>query len=596
MPRTTRRGRSFRRKLRPSQLIALSIFLVLFLVAGAFFARSVLQTKADLNRSAASATALQQAIAVGDKQAATLSLARLQTSAAAAHLHSNGPMWKATSKVPFVGDDIDSVRVVADVLNQVAINVMPPLVELSTQLDLNTFAPHNGKVDLKALSTLEDPVAQAHSQLYNHNSKLSSIDLGDINGLVRGPVGSFKKKISDATQATSIANDVLGLAPKMLGDKNRTYLFAFQNNAETRSTGGIAGTYLLATVNEGKIKLTDQGSTGPLGNIKPTFKLTSEEKELYSKRMTTFFPDTNLTPEFPRTAEIMKSMVKDKLDVDVDGVVSVDPIAMSYVLVGTGPVTIPDGTVINAQNAVAQLLNKSYLRYPNVADSSKFFDDTAAKLFTVFTDGVGNTGQTVRGLVRASKERRILVWSAHRAEQKKLETMSVAATLSDDTSLQPTLGVYTNDSVGAKLNYYLHPSTSVTSVTCEGFGTQTLAAEVTLRSTVPKNAADLPFSILGASQKDRPGVMRLNLRFYLPTGGSLLSAQIEGTKLGVQTRPHKGHPVFGVPVVLKPGQISKVNIQFRTSPGQLRTIKVAATPSAQAGRHVSVAPSPCKQY
>lgn len=574
-------------------MIPLLVILGLVLVAGAFFARSVMATMADLKRSAVSTAALQKAITVGDKQVARLSLANLQVSAAAARDHSSGPMWKVLSWTPFVGDDINAVSVVADVLNDVSSRIMPPLVDLSTQLDLNTFAPHNGKVDLKALATLNDPIAQANDALYTDDAKLAKINLDHLSGLVRGPVGDFKKSIGDAAKATSVTNDVLGLVPTMLGDKNRTYLFVFQNNAEARSTGGITGTYLLATVDQGKIKLSKQGSTGPLGQTKPTFKLTSEEEELYSTRMARYFQDANLTPEFPRTAAIMSSMVKDKLGINVDGVISVDTIAMSYVLNGTGPVTIPDGTVVNAQNAVAQLLNQAYLRYPNADDSSNFFDDTAAKLFTVFTDGVGNTGQTVRELVRASNERRILVWSAHSGEQEKLSTMSVSATLTDDSTLQPTLGVYLNDSLGAKLNYYLHATTKVTSVKCQGFGTQTLDAEVTLKSTVPTNAVSLPFSILGASQKDRPGVMRMNLRFYLPTGGTLLSAQINSTKLGVQTRPHKGHGVATVPVVLEPGQTSKVKIQFRTSPGQLRTVKVTTTPGAQPSRQVTIGASAC---
>lgn len=502
-------------------------------------------------------------------------------------------MWKMLAKIPFLGDDVESVSTVAAVLDDVAHNVMPPLVELSTQLDLNTFAPHNGTVDLKALATLKTPVAAANNALYTDNAKLDKINLDHISGLVKGPVGDFKRKIGDATEATKVTDDVLSLIPTMLGDKNRTYLFFFQNNAEARSTGGIAGAYLLAKVNNGNIKLSDQGSTGPLGQPGSKFRLTAQERDLYPGQMTRFFQDTNLTPEFPRTAAIMRSMVKRQLGITVDGVVSVDPVAMSYVLNGTGPVTIPDGTKVTAKNAVAQLLNKAYLRYPNSVDSDKFFTDTAAKLFTTVTDGVGNAGQTVRELVRASKERRILVWSAHPAEQEKLDTMSVSATLTDDTSLQPTLGVYLNDTVGAKLDYYLHYNTKVTSVGCQDFGTQTLDAEVTLTSDVPRNAASLPFYILGGSQKKTPGVITANLSFYLPTGGRLLDAQLDKINLGKQVRRHKGHGVATVPITLKPGATQKVRIQFRTADGQGRTIRVITTPGAQPGRHLTIEKSAC---
>jgi len=569
----------------------LLLVLGLTIATGAYFARSVAATKADLQASSANAQALQQAITVGDKVTATSSLSNLQATAAAAHRHSDSPIWKVASLVPFIGDDVEAVSVVSEVLNDVASRVMPPLVDISTKLDLNTFAPHKGKVDLAALATLRNPIAQANTLLYTDNARLKKIDPTHIIGPLRGPVTEFTRRINDAATGTRVADDVLGLVPTMLGDSNRTYLFVFQNNAEARATGGITGAFLLAKVNRGHIKLGDQGTAANFGAPTEKFKLTAEEKTLYSKRMGAFVQDATLTPEFPRAAEILKFLTKARLGVDVDGVVAVDPIAMSYVLAGTGPVTV-DGTQVTAKNAVSELLNKSYLRL-TAGQQDTFFADTAAKLFTTVTDGVGNTGQTVREIVRASNERRILVWSAHPTERAKLDTMSVAATLKDDATLQPTLGVYFADTVGAKLDYYLHAKTDVTGEQCKGFGTQTLTAKVTLRSTVPPNPSSLPYSILGYSQKDRPGVIRINLSFYLPTGGALVSSSLNKVDLGNDIRTHKGHSVATVAVAVKPGETSTAKITFRTAPGQGRTVMVTNTPGAQPGRHVTIEPSRC---
>jgi EpsI family protein len=71
--------------------------------------------------------------------------------------------------------------------------------------------------------------------------------------------------------------------------------------------------------------------------------------------------DVNFTPDFPRTGEITKAMVEQGLDEDVDGVISVDPVALSYILTGTGPVVLKDGTVLTDSNVVPTLLNRVYV-------------------------------------------------------------------------------------------------------------------------------------------------------------------------------------------------------------------------------------------
>lgn len=585
---------TLRRFRRPSRLIPLLLGMAFVVAASALFIRSAVATKAELQSSIASATSLQSAIAVGDKAQAKASLSGLQASAAAAHQHSNGPLWAVLSKLPVVGDDINAVSVVSEVLDNIASRVMPPLVKISTQLDLSSFAPHDGKVDLKALAALNSPVANANSLLFVDNAKLRAIDVDRLNPIIKAPVAALAKRVDDAANATTITNDVLKLVPTMLGGKNRTYLLVFQNNAEARSSGGIAGAFLLAKVNNGRIKLGEQGSTARLNMAPPTSILTAEETDLYTDLMARFAQDANLTPEFPRTAHVLRNMVRANLGINVDGVIAVDPIAMSYVLNGTGPVNLPDGSRITAQNAVSELLNRVYFRYPNAIDSDNFFTDTAATLFTTVTDGIGDTGRTVRELVRASKERRILVWSAHQEEQDRLKSMLVSATLSRDSATQPTLGVYINDAVGAKLNYYLTYRTAVSTARCEGFGTQNLTANLAFRSTVPRDVNSLPPYILGASANNRPGRIKANVDIYLPSGGQLVSARLDGKDLASQVRRHKDHDVLTVPIALDPGTASNVKVRFNTAPGQSRTIQVLTTPGAQPGRNVSVQQSLCK--
>lgn len=585
------RSRRTRRRPRPALLL---LILGAFAAGLIWFAIGIPGARSDLVDASVSAQRLQQAIADGNKEAATASLTRLQASARSAHSTTNGIAWRFASLLPVYGDDVKAVRTVSESLDELSARVLPSLVGLSTRLDPQQFSPHDGKLDLAALAVLADPIDRANSALRANRLRVDQIDADKLNGLIKDPIAAFQQKLDRASDATTITHNVLELAPTMLGAKDRTYLIVIQNNAEVRSTGGIPGAYLLANVDRGRITLGDQGVGRNLKGKVPGITLTAEEKDLYSTRMKSYFLDTNFTPDFPRTAQIMKAIVKKKLDVDIDGVVSVDPIAMSYFLRGTGPVKLPDGSGVSADNAVAQLLNTSYLRYQDPAANDRFFEDTAAALFTFVTDGHGDTGQTIRGIVRAAQEQRILLWSAHSAEQQQLRSMSVAAALARGSALQPTLGVYLNDSVGAKLQYYLETDTTVTSLACQRMGAQKIEARVDLSSRVPRNAADLPFSILGTSKYfGGPGLMRMNLRFYLPVGGALESVHLGTTELPATTRTHDGHLVATIPIRLEPGAKTNVRVVFSTANGQSNTIAVAATPGVRAGTHVTVSKSRC---
>ena len=49
---------------------------------------------------------------------------------------------------------------------------------------------------------------------------------------------------------------------------------------------------------------------------------------------------------------------------NVDGVIAIDPVALSYVLVRSDPVTMPDGEVVTKDNVVELTESTAYSRFP----------------------------------------------------------------------------------------------------------------------------------------------------------------------------------------------------------------------------------------
>jgi len=84
---------------------------------------------------------------------------------------------------------------------------------------------------------------------------------------------------------------------------------------------------------------------------------------------TTLYGNSNLSPHFPYAAQIWASMWKKYSGQKVDGVMAVDPTALSYLLAVTGPATLPDKSQISGANAVALTQSTSYAKFPGVREA-----------------------------------------------------------------------------------------------------------------------------------------------------------------------------------------------------------------------------------
>jgi hypothetical protein len=260
-------------------------------------------------------------------------------------------------------------------------------------------------------------------------------------------------------------------------------------------------------------------------------------------------------------------MYQERTGRTVDAVVATDPVALSYLLGATGPVSVGGGAALTKDNAVSELLSDVYFRIPAAADQDKYFADASRTIFDTLTRGQGNAGAALAALVRAAAERRILVWSANPAEEALLSGTVLGGTLPDKDGSRPTVGLFLNDGTGAKLGYYLTRSGTVTVGGCRMDGRRELKVSVRLSSTAPTTG--LPGVISGVGDVVPPYTLRTNLMVFSPTGGSIVDAKRDGSSSPVGSGSERGRAVAVVAVDLKPGKSSTVEITALT--GRLST-------------------------
>ena len=568
---------------------------LLVVIAGLVLAYEAFQARDALTRAEGQAADLRSHVATGDVDAARSNLAELKDSTREAESATDGPLWYAAAKTPLIGRNFEAVHEVSRVLRAIANDGLSPLVAIADQVNADAFSPRNGRIDISAIRELSPSLQTAERALSRGGRELEAIDADGLLGPLQRPVADVQAKVEDARSTVVAGSKAAQLIPDMLGEGGRrTYVLAFQNNAEIRSTGGLPGAFAILRANDGRIRLGAQGA----GSDFPFFrnlpiKPTADEQRLYSILLTGYWADTTLTPDFPRSAEIMRAMVREERRQKADGVISIDPVALSYILEATGPVKLNDGTSLTSDNAVKKLLNDVYLKIRDDSAQDAYFADAARRVFRAVVSGSGGSKALISSMAKAVGENRILIESARGAEQRILESSRIAGALPGDKGSTPHLGIYYNDATQAKLQYYLRKRTTVKATTCTRDGAQSLTSTTRMRSEAPANARTLPGSIVGPGTGEKRGSFRMVMSFYAPYGGLVNRLEVNGEEQPLNRFEHDGINVVSMPVLLAPGQEVTVKASMFTGKDQRDDAVFATTPGIEATPNNVTVPSAC---
>lgn len=542
-----------RRRKKPIVLTAAGLIVVLLIAVG-WVGLAGWRAKGHLQTATGLFVQFQRQIRAGDVAAAKGTLAALQIETKAAHDDTDGVGWALAGKAPAIGDDLRAVGTVAKVLDDLASHGLPTLLDVAAGLDPASLAPRKGRVDLAPLTEAGPRIAAGLTVIKKARAEVQGISSDGLVDEVAAAVVQLSDGLADAERLVSTADRAARLLPNMLGAQGpRNYLVLFQNNAEIRATGGMPGAYIVVHADDGAVTISDQGTAAR--NLKtfdpPAQKLELDQLMLYTDRPAVFPADVNLTPDFPTAASLMRTMYRTRTGVTVDGVLATDPVALSYLLRATGAVKMPVGEALTSQNAVRLLLSEAYAKYPDPADQDVYFAKAARSTFGALIQGQGDAKGMVAQLARAAGERRLLMWSADRAEEAVLAGTVLEGRLPTDSATAPTVGVFLNDGTGAKLSYYLTHNAELTTGPCDGEGGRELHLKLTLGSTAP--TANLPEYVTGLELSGHKYTSRTNVMIFSPTGGAVVDVTSGGTPVDVGTGIERDRTVAVLTVDLPPG-------------------------------------------
>ena len=416
---------------------------------------------------------------------------------------------------------------------------------------------------------------------YSEQSAITSAeslntDITRVFSIINLPISKqisaiFGLNFSDIKNEISAA---VSAGPILAGaDKPRRYLISFQNSAEARGTGGILGAYALIELGKGNLNILQTGSNASLYGISLTeipITMPAEFLKLYGKNPA-ILQNSNLSPHFPYGAQIWMGLWKKKYGEQLDGVIAVDPTALSYVLSATGEITLKSGEKITSENVVEETLKNAYERYEKDNDARKQYlvdimNATAAKL----TKGEYSKIKMAKALRDGIKANRILIYSTNKDAQEKLAAVKLGGELGLDANNEYRTVIQNIDA--SKLDYYLDRSVAIESKSCEKDRQTQVRIRVT--NTLESGVGLSPY-VLTRADKGKPaslvtGAHRFKVFIYGPTNARLVSVSRENrtADLGGASVERK-RPIYVADVDLAPGDSEELLANFSGGVGKI---------------------------
>ena len=567
----------------------------LLVAAVAFTIWQGYQLQRELTRAESSVTAVRAALSEDDARDRDQAIADLQDAATDAANRTGSAWWGMLTHAPFFGDDAHGLRVLSRTLALVSTDGVAPMAESVDELDGLTTSD---RIDLDLLDSLQAPINRASQVFTEAAANVNRVDTSGFLGFFDQRYADYADELDSAAMSLRSADTAVQVLPDMVGaDGERDYLLLFQNNAEIRATGGMPGSWALIHAEDGRLEMAEQGTASDFPTAEePVVPLTSAEVAVYGEEYGRFFQDPGFAPDFPRGAEMWKAHWERKFpETQLDGVLALDPVGMSYLLDGTGPVTAA-GRTLTSDNAVEELLSRPYLEL-DAEGQDAFFEAAARAIFEAATEELASPVSFVEGFERAAREGRFLVASVPCGGRAQAGGKPRAG--GPDRQMTGRRRTWTSGSTTQRRPRC--PSTCATepplSLTSCADGRQQLSGRMTLSQTIsPSEAAKLPASVTGPGDEvTEPGAQTVLVRIYGPHGGSISDLMIDGRRVAASEENVR---LKGVQVVTVVAQISTrddvvATWTMESGEGQTGDVKLGMTPSVVPGNSSRTFASGC---
>jgi Protein of unknown function (DUF4012) len=368
------------------------------------------------------------------------------------------------------------------------------------------------------------------------------------------PLADAKRRIAAVARPLADRARVVAALGALLGARG-AYLLVVQNPAELRATGGLVGAWGIIATRQGRVRLTRLGTDLDLPAPRQPVAVPGQFAARYGRfGASRLWANANMSADFLTSARLLLGLYRSARGTSLDGVVAIDPVALSYLLEVLGPVRVR-GVELRAGRFVSQSLVEAY-RLPREQRGQLLVAGAEAG-WRAFGDG-RRLLEITQALATAAAEGHLLAY----AKVPRLERQIAEAGFAGAIARPPGdyLLVVRQNAAANKLDYYLS-TRLVYEVRVHGDGSATARLTIALTNNAPR--AGLPDYVTGGPLTGKPiGFARSWVSVYAPERGGVV--RFSGTQgRTVESAVEDGHAVYSWFEGVAPGRTVRVRLWSR---------------------------------
>ena len=532
--------------------------------------------------------------AVSDADLAALQVATSQASDAAFRADDalDDPVWAMVAAIPYVGDTAEVARVTASAVAAAAEGI-GPLLEVSDVLDPVSLYV-DGRVAVERLQEAQNPLAAAAEELQRADEIMAQAPAKDDGAWVLQGIDDQRveaaEELSAAARAVTLSADTAAVAPDLFGiDGPRTWFVGVQSPAEARGTGGVVGNFVILTAEDGKLTLQGTGSNTELALLESIPDFGEEFFSRYGADPA-LIANTNLSPHFPYAARMWLETYAEETGVRPDVVMGTDVVAFRDILEATGPIEMPDGRVIDADNAVDFGLVGVYEEFPDSNERSEYQEDVSEQVFDALTTRDVNARALVTAVGRMAAENRLLLWSPNEAVEQVLADLPTSGSVAAEPG--PYVYPVVINGTASKLDTYLTRDYTYEVGRCDVSGQVASRTTLVLESSIPADAVLPEYVVAQAVIGPSGPISNVQLQIHLSEGAEVTGITIDGEPVTEwYAFEEEGRPAVLLVLDLVPREPASVVLEFNEPTSDLPA-QMPDQPLAQPAE-ISIEDVPC---
>ena len=463
--------------------------------------------------------------------------------------------------VPIVGQQLRAVRT----LSRTGEDLAGAASTASAELDLKGLRLQHGVIDLAAVGRAAAAVGSARSALNQAAADMESVPSPWLVSPLVEATDELTDRVAEARRDIGTAADVLDRAGPRLGrDGPRRWFVAVVTPAENRGSGGLVGNIGEITATAGKLDLVNVERVARLNEAVDDEAAARVLPPIYNEaygawKVPAKLQNVTVAADFPTAAEALELVQPLAGRGEVDGTISIDPLAVAALLEVVGPVAVPSWPVpISAENAASVLLHEQYVALPEVARENFLGEVVAAVWLRATTGDLPSPAGLAQSLGPAVRGRHIQIHSRHAEEQETLGRLGA------DGAARYTGGdhfrLVTNNGSQSKIDWFLQRTVDYDVRYDPGSGNAEATVKVTLSNDAP--GSGLPSYVLGG-QVVPSGFSRQIVQLYTPL--DLVATTLDGrpvTATSLRSLGHSGNWAHEVDVAVPPKSAMTIELRL----------------------------------